>query len=291
MTFIVSLAHFCEIHGPMMVMCTQTVENQDDLPKFYSPQLPESQFCQSCMLIIPQKQTNNSPSIGTGTLSTTTTNSQSTKVTNDNNESTGDGSKTTLTLEDQISNLLSSSTQLPNELRRPMTMKTRSEKNPNKYFVSTQFPTSTEIYSTLRQVIVRVFTAETTADLSKPIMFGDSKQGYSIALSFSLADKTARGAERRYSIIVTSNWEAEIINNYTFISTNLNKVVSSITNKVKNAQRQLDSEDMQSHDQYLRRSALKAKNLVDIVNDDLFFSKIHVWASFLLDSLHEMGTC
>ncbi|ODQ49032.1 hypothetical protein PICMEDRAFT_48472 [Pichia membranifaciens NRRL Y-2026] len=219
MTFIVSLAHFCEVHGPSMIMCTQAVEKPEELENFYSPQLSESQFCQSCMLKIPYAE----------------------------------------------------------------------EFAENLHFISTQFPTYTERYSSLRQTIVRVFTAETNADLSKPIMFGNSKHGYSIALSFSLLDKTARGSERKYSIIVTSNWEEDLINNYTFILTNLNQVVGNILRSARMVQKQLNlsADDLHNNGTYLRRSAglPKAKSMVEILKDENFFLKIHMWAAFMLDTL------
>lgn len=296
MTFIVTLAHFCEVHGPSMIMCTQVVNDPKDLPLFYSPQLSGSQFCQSCMLKIPnlseyshmgdtlKPKVSETDTITLSNISTTSQNNVKSQ-----NEVTNNSSKTTLTLEDQISSLLNSSSNLPPQRKKPMTLRSKSKRNPNIYFISTQFPTYTERYSSLRQTIVRVFTAETNADLTKPIMFGNSKHGYSIALSFSLVDKTARGSERKYSIIVTSNWESDIVNNYTFILTNLNQVVGNILRNAKMVQKQsnLSTEDLHNNDVYLRRSAglPKAKSMVEILQDDNFFLKIHTWASFMLDAL------
>lgn len=313
MTFIVSLAHFCEVHGPSMIMCTQVVNDPKDLSAFYSPQLSESQFCESCMFKIPDTDSklngNKTPltkqSTNTSTLSNNSLYSKNKKINDNNinhdadnktneydqNTTENNSSKTTLTLEDQISSLLNSSTNLSNQRKKPMTLKTKSRRNPNMHFISTQFPTSTERYSSLRQTIVRVFTAETNADSSKPIMFGNSKHGYSIALSFSLIDKTARGSERKYSIIVTSNWEADIVNNYTFILTNLNQVVANIILNARLVQKQtnLSTDEMNNNDFYLRRSAglPKAKSMVEILQDDRFFLKIHTWASFMLDALED----
>lgn len=291
MTYIVSLAHFCEVHGPSMIMCTQAVENPEELPSLYSPQLSESQFCQSCMLKIPyvedgEEDTDLGHTKAADTETSTITNTSSGSTVRNSN---GNSSQTTVTLEDQISNLLSPSLQSSQQRKRPMTLKSKSNRSSNINFVSTQFPTYTERYSSLRQTIVRVFTAETNADLSKPIMFGNSKHGYSIALSFSLLDKTARGSERKYSIIVTSNWEKDIINNYTFILTNLNQVVGNILKKAKMVQKQLNlsTDELHNNDTYLRRSAglPKAKSMVEILKDENFFLKIHMWAAFMLDTL------
>lgn len=310
MTFIVSLAHFCEVHGPSMIMCTQVVNDPMKLTNFYSPQLQESQFCQACMFQIPDTANNtadtNSTATGVTTNTTATANTVSSTTSNlkKSNSNTSDGksivndlrkdinsSKATLTLEDQISNLLNSSSPLEESKRRLLTLKTRSKRNPQIHFISTQFPTNTEIYSSLRQTIVRVFTAETNADLSKPLMFGNSKHGYSIALIFSLVDKTARGSERKYAIIVTSNWEIDLFNNYTFILTNLDQIVRNILRSARNKQKEMElsQSDIQNNDTYLRRSAglPKARSMIDILQDDQFFVKIHMWSSFMLDALQK----
>lgn len=295
MTFIVSLAHFCEVHGPSMIMCTQVVGKERDLANYYSPQLPESQFCQSCIFQLP-KVTRKDLELSTQ-LSNSTNKTDTTVSTNDDQITPLDSKKndqdeinrssnTTLTLEDQISSLMSSSKDNIKE-KRCMTLKTRSKKNKAAHFISTQFPGNSEIYSSLRQTIVRIFTAETNADLSKPLYFGNSKNGYSLALIFSLVDKTARGSERKYSIIITSDREADLFKNYTFILTNLKEMVKSILINARNRQSILESSDLHNTDIYLRRSAglPKAKSILEILQDEKFFIKFHVWASYLLDVL------
>lgn len=307
MTFIVSLAHFCEVHGPSMIMCTQVVNNPENLNDFYSPELPESQFCQSCMFQIPNKEdtTDIEDTSSSCTVNDSTDTSVNSRLIFNNNINSS-----SLTLEDQITTLLNSQT-ISEQKQQPkhtkiMTLRTKSKEYPDTYFISTQFPTNTEVYSSLRQIIVRVFTTETITESNKPITFGNSKHGYSIALTFSLVDKTARGSERKYSIIVTSNWEIDLFNNYTFILTNLNQLIRNIHKVAKEKQQKnttplpsstttttsssspcdLNS-DFSNNDIYLRRSAglPKAKSMVEILNDDNFFVKIHVWASYMLNAL------
>lgn len=297
MTFIVSLAHFCEVHGPSMIMCTQVVNNLANLKDYYSPELSESQFCQSCMFKIPNKEKpgeeeeddddeDTASSLSTVNGSTETT--VSSKIAVNDNENVN---RSSLTLEDQISTLLNNQSISQQQRKRIMTLRTKSTEYPDTYFVSTQFPTNTEIYSSLRQTIVRVFTTETMTESNKPITFGNSKHGYSIALTFSLTDKTARGSERKYLVIVTTNWEVDLFNNYTFILTNLNQLIRNIYKIAKTKQNsgiQADlNSDLQNNDIYLRRSAglPKAKSIVEILNDENFFVKIHVWASYMLNAL------
>jgi hypothetical protein len=271
-------------------MCTQVVNNPNELANYYSPQLPESQFCQSCMFQVPNVENLNENITETPESSSDTATETNISLLSNVDNSDNTSSKTTLTLEDQISSLLNSSSTNSEQKKKMMTLQTKSQQHPNTYFISTQFPTNTDIYSSLRQTIVRVFTAETTADLSKPIIFGNSKHGYSIALTFALVDKTARGSERKYSIIITSNWESDLFENYTFILTNLNLIVRNILKTAKAKQVQTDlSMDMPNTDIYLRRSAglPKAKSMVEILQDEKFFVKIHLWAAFLLDALED----
>lgn len=172
------------------------------------------------------------------------------------------------------------------------TIKTESTFS-NRTFVSTQFPSDRDIYSSLRQIIMRVFTVETTVDLTKPLMFGDTKQGYTLAVFFKLQDKTARGAERKYALLVTSDKEADLLNNYTFTLANLLKMVDKITSKAREVAAKensaADDGEINNNDIYLRRSSNlpKAKSMVDILNDENLFTKIHLWAAFLLDKIED----
>lgn len=291
MTYIVSVTHFCEVHGPSMIMCTQAVNNPDTLSDYYSPQLPEAQFCQSCIFQIPNPGKNAddvSPSSSVTDLGKTPPSEGSGSLIN---EPEFESSRTTLTLEDQISSLLNSTNDSKRQKRRPVTLKTQSSRNPNTFFVSTQFPTNTDVYSSLRQIIVKLFTAETNADSTKPVVFGNSKHGYSVALTFSLVDKTARGSERKYAIIVTSNWEIDLFSNYTFILTNLNQMVRRIliTGQQIQAKAAAPIEAISNNDFYLRRSAglPKAKSMTEILQDYKLFLKLHMWASLMLDALED----
>ncbi|CCH41799.1 Folliculin [Wickerhamomyces ciferrii] len=53
MAFTITLAHFCDKHGPRSIMCTQTTElsqmDQSTLPDF-----SKESYCKSCLLIYPK---------------------------------------------------------------------------------------------------------------------------------------------------------------------------------------------------------------------------------------------
>lgn len=231
MTFIVTLAHFCEVHGPSMVMCTQMSSPHDSPSVFYSSKIPSSQLCESCRLKLP---------------------------------------------------LESKSYPSPTE---PSVLQTSSKATGFTY-VTTQFPTSQHRYSALRHIIMRVFTIETSSDIDQPLIFGDVKVGYSMALLFKIFDRSARGSERKYALIVTSDKEADIFKNYSTILLNLTSIAKHITNKAVNmAENQ--SKNLNNNEIYLRRSTSvpQSKNLITIMHDPTFFVRLHLLSSRLLDQL------
>ncbi|VEU22221.1 DEKNAAC103251 [Brettanomyces naardenensis] len=249
MTFIVTLAHFCEVHGPSMVMCTQAVDSSESPSKYYGSRIPDSQLCESCRLKIPkQMDAQRSDSSGTSPSSSTAAS--------------------------------------PKEMPDPSTIQTESKTTGSTY-VSTQFPTSQHRYSSLRHIIMRIFTIETSSDTNQPLIFGDAKAGYSMALLFKIFDRTARGSERKYSIVVTSDKENDIFANYSLILLNLAKTVDYITTRSVEVTEKAAKNDS-TNDVYLRRSAgvPKTKSLVTIMDDQSFFVRLHLLASSLLEELH-----
>ncbi|ODV86175.1 hypothetical protein CANARDRAFT_27437 [[Candida] arabinofermentans NRRL YB-2248] len=233
MAFIVTLAHFCEVHGPSMIMCTQTINNKtQDETSYYSPSIPQSQLCKSCCLMIPSKGSSTENSL---------------------EQPGGESSSTIRSQVDGVS------------------------------FLTTQFPTSQVRYSSLRQIIMKVFTVETNLDNSKPVIFGDSNNGYSVALGFKLYDMTARGSERKYSIIVTSESEDELFARYIIVLKHLISIVDFIVTRLSHIIESQSKSD-NNNDIFLRRGSRipKSKSLVEILKDGDFFVKMHKWACSLL---------
>ncbi|KAG7849931.1 hypothetical protein KL919_001546 [Ogataea angusta] len=220
MSFMITLAHFCEVHGPSMVICTQNVHSGELLDSYYGAKVPPSSVCKSCEFIVPQESTSLRTQSG-----------------------------------DQI-------------------------------YISTQHPSSQPRYAALRQTIMRVFTIESNHDMNKPLSFGDSKNGYSVSLGFKLIDDTARGSERRYSLIFTCDSEQKLYENYSVILDQLIAMVKYITTRsmhiIGNRRK-----NENNNETYLRRGSRmpKIKSIIELLQDDNFFVKLHLWASSLLDQL------
>jgi len=274
MAFIITLAHFCEVHGPSMIMCTQVIDPPDVPSRYYGSKISADQLCESCKLNIPSKI------MGTATKHSI----QSSQLTLQSSSKT---SRMSLSSEGRNSKELERR-EITSDIKlvEPSAIQTKSTTT-DCTFISTQFPTSQIRYSSLRHIIMRVFTIETSSDIDKPLLFGDRKTGYSITLLFKLYDKTARGSERKYALIVTSDREEDILHNYNIILINLTEIVKKITKKaVRNDERKAKM-DVNSNEIYLRRSTNvpKPKGLAVIMDDEYFFVRLHLLFSLLLDQL------
>ena len=73
----------------------------------------------------------------------------------------------------------------------------------NVEYVSTHDPAAAETYLDLRRATVRTLSGEQLprGQSSGPLLFGDSKAGYTIAYVFRLADSHARGRQRYYAFL------------------------------------------------------------------------------------------
>lgn len=275
MTFIITLAHFCEVHGPSMIMCTQVVSSQDVPHDHYGSKISAGQLCESCQLSIPSNFTKEARV--TGKQNSELTLRPSSPQTSKTSLSTGSENSKDMEQGADTSRI---------KLIEPSAIQTKSMTS-DCIFISTQFPTSQARYSSLRHIIMRVFTIETSSDIDKPLLFGDRNTGYSMTLLFKLYDKTARGSERKYALIVTSDKEEEIFQNYSIILVNLTEIVKKISKRaVRNDERRARM-DANSNEIYLRRSTNvpKPKGLAIIMDDAYFFVRLHLLFSLLLDQL------
>ncbi|ANZ77539.1 BA75_05179T0 [Komagataella pastoris] len=213
-SFIFSLAHFCETHGPTVVLNTQHIAT-DQHEKLISSNY-DQQACESCKLQLPN------------------------------------GSSTLTSIDNEVT------------------------------YVSTQYPTSQAKYSILRQVAIKCLSVESTSELS-PVMFGDPILGFTLACIFKISDNTARGGERRYSVMIVAEDESELIHYWNIIATNFKEWIHCI--KQKREQVLSKQAEQGNNEQFFRRTQLSNKNMVQLLEDPQFFIKMHVWASGVLKQL------
>lgn len=221
--FIVSLSHFCELHGPSVIACTQTI-NDDRTDESLLASNSRSASCASCQLILPDAGAINLSSKSKGTHS----------------------------------------------------------------FVTTHYPSSQTRYSALTKLVMKSLSVETNLDLSKPMFFGDAINGFCMNKIFKLYDINARGQERKYSIMVVSDSESDLLERWDIVSIYFSELISLIQQKVSETNKRIHEHNMKSkenvldNEKYLRRSITRPKSLVELTGDDQIFLKLHLWAIELL---------
>ncbi|KAI3405131.1 hypothetical protein KGF56_002087 [Candida oxycetoniae] len=222
--YIVCLSHFCELHGPSVIACTQftkSEQKQDNLLSSNSRVIN----CSSCQLVLPQDALN-------------------------------------------LSSLSDS-----------------------KSFVTTHYPSSQKRYAALTKFVMKSLSVETNLDLSKPMFFGDAIDGFCMNKIFKIYDINARGQERKYSLMVMSDSESHLLENWDIISLYFVEVINSIQEKVHNINEKIHQQNglmngnLVDNEKYLRRSMARPKSLVELTGDDQIFVKLHLWAIELLKDI------
>lgn len=266
--FIVSLAHFCEMHGPSVVMCTQCV-GKDEVDSLRLDEFqPPSNLCESCRLKIPKQE---------GSVD-----KRADENVNDNDS-------------DNLQRLFEKQ-RIGND--EPSLVRSIFQ---DKTYISSQIPNSQVKDNALRQIVTRCLSLEISYDSSKPVMFGDATVGYSIVMTFKLKDLLARGSERKYAFIVTSEKETELMNHWNKIVSDLSAMVEYIVTKLNEIEKQQEDgkenddqntttgDDQLSfiantNERFYRRAGgdTQPKSICSLLKDTNFFVKLHMWACTLL---------
>ncbi|RCK65708.1 Folliculin [Candida viswanathii] len=238
--YIVCLAHFCELHGPTIIICTQITTKQ-----FLQDNLLSSNSrlanCASCQLLLPNSSVNLTTPL----------------------KSSDDAEESTYTC------------------------------------VSTHYPASSKRYSALTKLVMKSLSVETTSELSKPMFYGDAINGYCINQIFKIEDVNARGGERKYSLMVVSDDEFELLNNWDILLIYLSEIINLIQKKVVDKNLKTEAElsyngdggatngNVLDNERFLRRSLIKPKSLTELTDDDDIFVKFHLLATELLKDINK----
>eukprot|EP00127_Corallochytrium_limacisporum_P002811 Clim_evm24s141 gene=Clim_evmTU24s141 len=95
-------------------------------------------------------------------------------------------------------------------------------------YVSTHYPDNAKLYSVLRQACVRSLSCEVTPGREGPVMFGDHRNGYCVSYTFHLADTQARGHQRFWSIVFLMTDKTYLANSWPFLCNNMAFVVTKL---------------------------------------------------------------
>ncbi|CAK9442151.1 uncharacterized protein LODBEIA_P58940 [Lodderomyces beijingensis] len=162
----------------------------------------------------------------------------------------------------------------------------------SKTFVTTHYPKWEKRYSAATKLVMKSLSVETNLDSSKPMFFGDAINGFCLNKVFKIYDINARGQERKYSLMVMSDDESDLLQNWDIISLYFSEFISSVQQKVAETNERIHEHNLKSNksgvnnEKYLRRSMTRPKSLVELTGDDQIFVKFHLWAiELLLDVL------
>lgn len=257
MNAIISLCHFCELHGPKVLFCTQPIHPEEKsgidhevdtkeqtVPRVMSPTLPASE---------PQTPTAPAPS----------------------------GSNS---LPNYKNDLCEGCTSVHLGF-------VSHDEDAEVSYVSTQRPHHRDVFAMVRQACVRSLSCEVCPGNEGPIFFGDDQQGHAISYTFYIKDNEARGMKRLYSILVVMMDKIYLLNSWPFLVRHMKTVVEHLQTKaevvykeeqVKNPQRSHRLVSSVNPKNFInKRGGNKpARSLIELTDDRHIFKILHtafVW--------------
>lgn len=95
-------------------------------------------------------------------------------------------------------------------------------------YVSHQHPTRPQLFSIVRQACVRSLSCEVCPGREGPIFFGDEQHGFVFSHTFFIKDSLARGFQRWYSIIVVMTDRLYLINSWPFLFVAVRAIIGQL---------------------------------------------------------------
>ncbi|KAF3839664.1 hypothetical protein F7725_018381 [Dissostichus mawsoni] len=95
-------------------------------------------------------------------------------------------------------------------------------------FLSHQHPRQPQLFSVVRQACVRSLSCEVCPGREGPIFFGDEQHGFVFSHTFFIKDSLARGFQRWYSIVMVAMDRIYLINSWPFLLCHLRLTIQSL---------------------------------------------------------------
>lgn len=155
-------------------------------------------------------------------------------------------------------------------------------------FISNQYPVSEKRYTSLTKLVMKALSVETASDISKPMYFGDTVNGFCLNKVFKIRDVGARGGERKYIFMVVCDIETELLQNWEVISNYFDEMISLLQKKVEEVAERVGKSNSGTdldNERFLRRSVIKPRSLVELTNDKEIFVKLHLWGIELIKDI------
>ncbi|XP_057630983.1 folliculin isoform X1 [Chionomys nivalis] len=262
MNAIVALCHFCELHGPRTLFCTEVLHAP--LPQGAgsgdSPGQVEQAEEEEGGIQMSSRVRAHSPAEGAST------------------ESSSPGPKKS----DMCEGCRSLAVGHPGYISH--------DKETSIKYVSHQHPNHPQLFSIVRQACVRSLSCEVCPGREGPIFFGDEQHGFVFSHTFFIKDSLARGFQRWYSIIAIMMDRIYLINSWPFLLGKIRGIISELQGKAlkvfeaeqfgcpQRAQRMNTAFTPFLH----QRNGNAARSLTSLTSDDNLWACLHTSFAWLL---------
>ncbi|KAM5152947.1 folliculin isoform 1-T3 [Mantella aurantiaca] len=157
-------------------------------------------------------------------------------------------------------------------------------------YVSHQHPNHPQLFSIVRQACVRSLSCEVCPGREGPIFFGDEQHGFVFSHTFFIKDSLARGFQRWYSIIVIMMDRIYLINSWPFLLAKIRGVIDELQGK---AMKVFEAEQYGCPQRPIRintaftpfmhqRNGNAARSLTSLTDDDNLWACLHTSFAWLL---------
>uniref|UniRef100_A0A480W9D1 Folliculin n=1 Tax=Sus scrofa TaxID=9823 RepID=A0A480W9D1_PIG len=157
-------------------------------------------------------------------------------------------------------------------------------------YVSHQHPNHPQLFSIVRQACVRSLSCEVCPGREGPIFFGDEQHGFVFSHTFFIKDSLARGFQRWYSIIAIMMDRIYLINSWPFLLGRVRGIIDELQGKAlkvfeaeqfgcpQRAQRMNTAFTPFLH----QRNGNAARSLTSLTDDDSLWACLHTSFAWLL---------
>ncbi|XP_014350056.1 folliculin isoform X1 [Latimeria chalumnae] len=159
-------------------------------------------------------------------------------------------------------------------------------------YVSHQHPNHPQLFSIVRQACVRSLSCEVCPGREGPIFFGDEQHGFVFSHTFFIKDSLARGFQRWYSIIVIMMDRIYLINSWPFLLGKIRGIIDELQGK---AMKVFEAEQFGCPQRAQRmntaftpgaflhqRNGNAARSLTSLTNDENLWACLHTSFAWLL---------
>ncbi|XP_053767285.1 folliculin isoform X2 [Desmodus rotundus] len=260
MNAIVALCHFCELHGPRTLFCTEVLHAP--LPKGAGD---------SCSQGEQAEEEEGGIQMSSGTCTHSPAEGASA-------EPSSPGPKKS----DMCEGCRSLAVGHPGYISH--------DKETSIKYVSHQHPSHPQLFSIVRQACVRSLSCEVCPGREGPIFFGDEQHGFVFSHTFFIKDSLARGFQRWYSIIAIMMDRIYLINSWPFLLGKIRGIIDELQDKAlkvfeaeqfgcpQRAQRMNTAFTPFLH----QRNGNAARSLTSLTSDDNLWACLHTSFAWLL---------